>query len=173
MFVYQLNDTNVPTLDLGNGISASAINRSALDTNEAESTVNIHHLVSSIDGSADVGLTKTQVTAQLKAQGKKVSDTNLRILRAETENSKNRGLLGIYVVDAKSVAPSAPTKRQNLDLDEHAIGLGIFFGTSRVIGANVDYYGPDLVDLFVVEDDIELDDDYLDSADESDALVSS
>lgn len=173
VFVYQLNDTNVPTLDLGNGISASAINRSALYTNEAESTVNIHHLVSSIDGSADVGLTKTQVTAQLKAQGKKVSDTNLRILRAETENSKNRGLLGIYVVDAKSVAPSAPTKRQNLDLDEHAIGLGIFFGTSCVIGANVDYYGPDLVDLFVVEDDIELDDDYLDSADESDALVSS
>lgn len=172
VFVYQLNDKNVPKLDLGNGISASAINRSALDTNDADGTVNIHHLVSSIDGSADVGLTKAQVTAHLRTQGKSVSDTNLRALRTEADNSKGRGLLGIYVVDAKSVAPSPPKKRKNLNLDEHAVGLGIFFGISGVTGANVDYYGPDLVDLFVVEDDIEFDDDYLDSADESDALVS-
>ena len=75
------------------------------------------------------------------------------------------------MVDAKSV--STTKNRHDLQLEEHAIGLGIFFGTSKVVGANITYYGPDLVDLFVVEDDIDKDDDYLDSADQSDALVAS
>ena len=51
-------------------------------------------------------------------------------------------------------------------MPEHAVGLGIFFGKSNVIGADVDYYGPDLIDLFEIEED-----DYLDDADESDDLV--
>jgi hypothetical protein len=79
--------------------------------------------------------------------------------------------LGIYVVDAKSV--STTKNRHDLDLEEHAIGLGIFFGSSKVDSANITYYGPDLVDLFVVEDDLDIDDDYLDNADETDALVTS
>jgi hypothetical protein len=159
----------VPILDLGNGVTATAINRSAREINTENKTVNIHHLVSSIDGSADTGLNKTQVAANLKAKKLQISDTNLRVLRASSAESKNRGLLGIYVVDAKSV--STTKNRHDLQLEEHAIGLGIFFGTSKVVGANITYYGPDLVDLFVVEDDIDNDDDYLDSADESDTLV--
>ena len=107
----------------------------------------------------------------MKAKNLQISDTNLRVLRASSSESKNRGLLGIYVVDAKSV--STTKDRYNLELEEHAIGLGIFFGSSKVVGANITYYGPDLVDLFVVDDDIDNDDDYLDSADESDALVAS
>jgi hypothetical protein len=169
VFVYQINKTNVPILDLGNGVTATAINRSAREINTENKTVNIHHLVSSIDGSADTGLNKTQVAANLKAKKLQISDTNLRVLRASSAESKNRGLLGIYVVDAKSV--STTKNRHDLQLEEHAIGLGIFFGTSKVVGANITYYGPDLVDLFVVEDDIDNDDDYLDSADESDTLV--
>jgi hypothetical protein len=171
VFVYQINKTNVPILDLGNGITATAINRSAREINTENKSVNIHHLVSSIDGSADIGLTKTQVSASLKARNMQISDTNLRVLRAESSNSKNRGLLGIYVVDAKSV--STTKNRHDLDLEEHAIGLGIFFGSSKVDSANITYYGPDLVDLFVVEDDLDIDDDYLDNADETDALVTS
>ena len=171
VFVYQINKTNVPVLDLGNGITATAINRSAREIKTENKTVNIHHLVSSIDGSADIGLNKTQVAANLKAKNLQISDTNLRVLRASSSESKNRGLLGIYVVDAKSV--STTKDRYNLELEEHAIGLGIFFGSSNVVGANITYYGPDLVDLFVVDDDIDNDDDYLDSADESDALVAS
>ena len=171
VFVYQINKTNVPILDLGNGVTATAINRSAREINTEKKTVNIHHLVSSIDGSADIGLNKTQVAANLKAKKLQISDTNLRVLRASSAESKNRGLLGIYVVDAKSV--STTKNRHDLQLEEHAIGLGIFFGTSKVVGANITYYGPDLVDLFVVEDDIDKDDDYLDSADQSDALVAS
>ena len=164
IFIYQINSADAPKVDLGNGISATAIRRSALDKSEVQHTVNIHHLVSSIDGSADIGLPKKSVTARLKSDGKKVSDTNLRTLRQEIPESANRGLLGIYIVDANSKAETK--NRQDLNLSEHAVGLGIFFGTSNVLGADVDYYGPDLIDLFQIEDD-----DYLEEADESDELV--
>lgn len=166
VFIYQISSANVPIIDLGNGISATAIQRSALDKNEENHTVNIHHLVSSIDGSADVGLSKKSVTAQLKAQGKKVSDTSLRALRKDSPSSANRGLLGIYIVDKDSKKEPDSEKRQDLELPEHAVGLGIFFGESDVVGADVDYYGPDLIDLFEIEED-----DYLDDADESDDSV--
>jgi hypothetical protein len=166
VFIYQINSVNVPILDLGNGISATAIKRSALDKIKEKNTVNIHHLVSSIDGSADVGLSKKSVTSLLKSQGKKVSDTNLRVLRQESLPSVNRGLLGIYIVDKDSKKEPKAKLRQDLELPEHAVGLGIFFGTSTVISANVGYIGPDLVDLFEIDED-----DYLDDADESDDLV--
>jgi len=166
IFVYQINSANVPIVDLGNGISATAIKRSALDKSKQNNTVNIHHLVSSIDGSADVELSKKSVTAHLKSQNKKVSDTNLRVLRQESLPSVNRGLLGIYIVDKDSKKEPKTKLRQDLDLPEHAVGLGIFFGKSNVIGADIDYYGPDLIDMFAIDDD-----DYLDDADESDDLV--
>lgn len=166
IFVYQINSANVPIVDLGNGISATAIKRSALDKSKQNHTVNIHHLVSSIDGSADVELSKKSVAAHLKSQNKKISDTNLRVLRQESLPSVNRGLLGIYIVDKDSKKEPKTKLRQDLDLPEHAVGLGIFFGKSNVIGADVDYYGPDLIDVFEIEED-----DYLDDADESDDLV--
>ena len=166
IFIYQINSANVPIVDLGNGISATAIKRSALDKSKQNHTVNIHHLVSSIDGSADVELSKKSVAAHLKSQDKKVSDTNLRVLRQECLPSVNRGLLGIYIVDKDSKKEPKTKLRQDLDLPEHAVGLGIFFGKSNVIGADVDYYGPDLIDMFAIEED-----DYLDDADESDDLV--
>jgi hypothetical protein len=166
IFIYQISSANVPIIDLGNGISATAIQRSALDKSKEKNTVNIHHLVSSIDGSADVGLSKKSVTAHLKSQGKKVSDTTLRALREESSTSVNRGLLGIYIVDKDSKKEPKAKLRQDLELPEHAVGLGIFFGKSTVIGADVDYIGPDLIDLFEIEED-----DYLDDADESDDSV--
>jgi hypothetical protein len=168
VFIYQISSANAPIIDLGNGISATAIQRSALDKSKENHTVNIHHLVSSIDGSADVGLSKKSVTAQLKAQGKKVSDTTLRSLRLESPPSAKRGLLGIYIVDKDSKKEPKAKLRQDLELPEHAVGLGIFFGTSTVIGANDDYYAPDLIDWFEIEED-----DYLDDADESDDSVAS
>jgi hypothetical protein len=166
VFIYQINSANIPILDLGNGISATAINRSARDRSEENRTVNIHHLVSSIDGSADVELSKKSVTAHLKAHNKKVSDANLRVLRQESPPSVNRGLLGIYVVDKDSKKEPKSKLRQDLELPEHAVGLGIFFGKSNVISATVDYYGPDLIDMFAIDED-----DYLDDADASDDLV--
>lgn len=168
VFIYQISSANAPIVDLGNGISATAIQRSALDKSKENHTVNIHHLVSSIDGSADVGLSKKAVTAHLKSQGKKVSDTTLRSLRLESPPSAKRGLLGIYIVDKDSKKEPKAKLRQDLELPEHAVGLGIFFGTSTVMGANDDYYAPDLIDLFEIEED-----DYLDDADESDDSVAS
>jgi len=166
IFVYQISSAHVPILDLGHGISATAIQRSALDKSEEKQTVNIHHLVSSIDGSADVGLSKKSVTAHLKSQDRKVSDTTLRALRQECSPSVNRGLLGIYIVDKDSKKEPKAKNRQDLQLPEHAVGLGIFFGKSHVIGADVDYFGPDLIDIFEIEED-----DYLDDADETDDSV--
>ena len=166
IFVYQINSPDAPVIDLGNGITATAIVRSALEKNEEKNTVNIHHLVSSIDGAADVGLSKKTVTAKLKSEGKKVSDTSLRALRKGHPESVNRGLLGIYIVDKDSKAnPKTETKRKDLEIPEHAVGLGIFFGESKVIRANSDYYGPDLID------ETEIDDDYLDDADDADDAV--
>ena len=168
IFIFQIDSANAPIFDLGNGISATAIERSALDRSKENHTVNIHHLASSIDGSADVGLSKKSVTAQLKSQGKKVSDTNLRVLRQESSPSVNRGLLGIYIVNKDSKKEPKAKLRQDLQLPEHAVGLGIFFGKSGVIGADEDYFGPDLYDMFEIEEE---EDGYLDDADESDDLV--
>ena len=164
IFIYQINTASAPVVDLGNGISATAIGRSALDKNVEKQTVNIHHLVSLIDGSADVGLSKKEVMAHLRSEGKTLSDTNLRFLRKNCPESVNRGLLGIYIVDKDSKA-DPKTNRKDIDLTEHAVGLGIFFGTSQVTLANIDYYGPDLID------DSYVDDDYLDDADASDDLA--
>jgi hypothetical protein len=166
IFVYQINSPNAPILDLGNGVTATAIVRSALEKNSEKNTVNIHHLVSSIDGAADVGLSKKEVTAKLKSDGMKVSDTSLRVLRQQYPESVNRGLLGIYIVDKDSKAhPIKESKRKDLEIPEHAVGLGIFFGESKVILANIDFYGPDLID------ETEIDDDYLDDADDADDAV--
>ena len=166
VFVFKTDKANVPTLNLGTGITATAVTRSALEIHDEKSTVNIHHLVSSSDGSADVGLSRKVVKQQLALNGLKVTDGNLRIMRESNEDSKGRGLLGIYVIDADSKADPKSKLRKDLELPEHAIGLGIFFGTSKIAGGNVDYFGPDLVDQHE-----ENDDDYLDDADESDVLA--
>ena len=144
VFIYQISKKGYSRLDLGHGISATQINRSALDVREASGIINIHHLVSSIDGAADVGLTKRGVTAAIAPRT--VSDATLRKLRAQSVESKRKGLLGIYVIDPESKAASTKDNRTDLHLKAAPIGLGIFFGTSDVMGANVDYFGPDLPD---------------------------
>jgi hypothetical protein len=166
VFIFRTDKANVPTLDLGFGISATAITRSALTIHDEISTVNIHHLVSSSDGSADVGLSRKEVKQQLSRNKLKVTDGNLRVIRETNELSKGRGLLGIYVIDADSKADPKSALRKDLGIPEHAIGLGIFFGTSKIAGGKFNYYGPDLVD-----EHEENDDDYLDDADESDVLA--
>jgi hypothetical protein len=166
VFIFKTDRPNVPIMDLGSGILATAITRSAREKNSEANTVNIHHLVSSNDGSADTGLSRNEVKKLLEARKEKVSDANLRLLRESIPESKGRGLLGIYIIDAKSKADPKSKLREDLDIPEHAVGLGIFFGTSKIAGADVDYYGPDLADQHE-----ENDDDYLDDADESDVLA--
>jgi hypothetical protein len=166
VFIFKTDRPNVPIMDLGSGILATAITRSAREKNFEANTVNIHHLVSSNDGSADTGLSRNEVKKLLEARKEKVSDANLRLLRESIPESQGRGLLGIYIIDAKSKADPKSKLREDLDIPEHAVGLGIFFGTSKIAGADVDYYGPDLADQHE-----ENDDDYLDDADESDVLA--
>jgi hypothetical protein len=170
VFVYRVNKTNVPIFDLGNGVNTTAITRSALEHRLENSTVNIHHLVSSSDGSADIDLTKKQVTKLLQQQSSKISDAALRKLRESRPESNKRGLLGIYVVDAQSKAQISSNgrraRREDLNLEAHPIGLGIFFGSAKISSANVTYYGPDLDDFITTD----IDDDYLDNADQDDDL---
>ncbi len=161
VFFYQLQNNPTEPLDFGHGISISPINRSALYVDEVKGTVNIHHLVSSIDGAADVPLTKREISAA--TSDSKVSDTYIRQLRSSyPEQAGERGLLGIYLVNRLSKAEPG-TVRKDLHLDAHPVGLGVFFGESHVAAANVDYFGPDLADAFEIEED-----DYLDAADEFD-----
>ena len=166
VFIFKTDRPNVPIVDLGSGILATAITRSAREKNEESETVNIHHLVSSNDGSADTGLTRNQVKQLLAARKEKVSDANLRLLRESIPESEGRGLLGIYLIDANSKADPKSKLRKDLNIPAHAVGLGIFFGTSKIAGAGFDYYGPDLADQHV-----EIDDDYLDDADELDVVA--
>lgn len=166
VYIFQTDKANVPKLDLGFGISATAITRSALTINTDNTTVNIHNLVSRNDGSADIGLSRKETKQLLSANNLKVSDANLRNLRDTSPSSRGRGLLGIYVIDANSKADPNSKLRKDLDLPEHAIGLGIFFGTSKITGGNVDYFGPDLADQYEAYED-----DYLDDADESDGMA--
>jgi hypothetical protein len=153
-------------MSLSLGVLATAITRSAREHNAEAKTVNIHHLVSSNDGSADTGLSRTEVKKLLEGRKEKVSDANLRLLRESIPESQGRGLLGIYIIDANSKADPKSKLRKDLNIPEHAVGLGIFFGTSKIAGADDDYYGPDLADQHD-----ENDDDYLDDADESDVLA--
>jgi hypothetical protein len=162
VFIYQTGRNNTQPFDLGHGITATQINRSALDINDQNETVNIHHLVSSIDGSADTNLSKKEVVSQLKSQGLEVSDRVLRQLRGDSAGSKSRGLIGLYVIDPKSKA-NGKKGREDLDLQEAPVGLGIFFGDSKLMTSTIDYFGPDLVDAIQVEED-----SYLDEADQLD-----
>ena len=163
VFIYQIDKANQPRFDLGNGIEVTAITRSALPTSKEQnnSTINIHHLVSSEDGSADVGLTKKQVKDYLKEKNAKISDAALRTLRESIPESNKRGLLGIYVINAKSKAQK--NNRRDLNLATHPIGLGIFFGSAKIPLADTKYWGPDLDGLIVIDDD-----NYLDDADQQD-----
>lgn len=162
VFVYQIFKKGYEPLELGNGISATQINRSALEVREESGIINIHHLVSSIDGGADVGLTKREIATAIAP--KLVSDATLRKLREESEESRKKGLLGIYVINPESKAASTKDNRTDLHLKAAPIGLGIFFGTSHVMGADLDYFGPDLPDAFENVDE----DDYLVDADATD-----
>ena len=158
IFIYQIGRKGVKQFPLGEGISASLINRSAMIGSSDTASVNIHHLVSSIDGAADTGLSKKDVSKLGP-----VSDTAMRTLRKNSELSRDKGLLGIYLVDRKSTADPDQKERKNLALPTHAVGLGIFFGDSDVDGSDVTYFGTDIDDAFMIEDD-----DYLDTADEFD-----
>jgi hypothetical protein len=169
IFVYQKKAAGIPILDLGNGISATAIDRSNIYSPEETSKyANIRALVTRIDRTADTGLSTTEVMSRLKSENKIFNDEELRKLRDSSPDSHGRGLLGIYVVNAKSKAPkkaNGQKRRYPLDLDEHVVALGIFFGESKLQTANADYFGPDLFDT---PDLIE--DEYLDDADASDEL---
>lgn len=166
IFIFKSDKPNLPSVDLGLGIATTAITRSARERNADANTVNIHHLVSSNDGSADTGLTRSEVKKLLGGQKEKVSDANLRLLRESIPESQGRGLLGIYIIDANSKADLKSKLREDLNIPAHAVGLGIFFGTSKIAGADDDYYGPDLADQHQ-----ENDDDYLDDADELDVVA--
>ena len=158
IFIYQINRNTIEKFNLGNGIEASLINRSAIDSGDTSDYINIHHLVSSIDGSADIGLTKSEV-----AKLGPISDSNMRKLRKNSKTSENRGLLGIYMIDKDSKADPNKPERKSLALSSHLVGLGIFFGEATVDHANLDYFGPDLIDAIEIDED-----DYLDNADELD-----
>jgi hypothetical protein len=156
VFFYKTQTSNNPPLDLGHGISISPINRSAKDVDPTTGILNIHHLVSTIDGAADLPISRVELQSIV---GKKPTDTIVR--KARIEFGLNRkGLLGIYVVDKKSQASSED--RISLDLEHDIIGLGFFFPTSSLNEGVVDYYGPDL------PEENEFEDDYLDDADQQD-----
>ena len=133
----------------------SVINRSALEGNNN----NIHHLVSAIDGAADLGLLDKEVKNQL---GGRITDKTIISLRENLVPGK-KGLLGLYLVDRQSKA----TVRGRVDLDfpEDLLGLGFFLPTTSSGSSLVEYMAaqlPEIENVYLDEPDLE----EIESADE-------
>lgn len=159
IFFYKTLHSTKPSVDFGHGIEISPINRSAKDIDPLTGAFNIHHLVSSVDGAADVPLGRRELQQRYSSQ---LSDSGMRIARKDFGLQKT-GLLGIYLVDKKSEAMAKD--RIPLNVDNHIVGLGFFFPKSSLDIGVVDYYGPDLPDENIFEDD------YLEDADNQDEVA--
>ena len=159
VFFYKTLHSTKPAVDFGHGIEISPINRSAKDIDPLTGAFNIHHLVSSVDGAADVPLGRKELQQQYASQ---LSDSGMRIARKDFGLQKT-GLLGIYLVDKSSEAMAKD--RIPLNVENHIVGLGFFFPKSSLDIGVVDYYGPDLPDENIFEDD------YLEDADNQDEVA--
>ena len=159
IFFYKTLHSTKPSVDFGHGIEISPINRSAKDIDPLTGAFNIHHLVSSVDGAADVPLGRRELQQRYSSQ---LSDSGMRIARKDFGLQKT-GLLGIYLVDKNSEAMAKD--RIPLNVDNHIVGLGFFFPKSSLDIGVVDYYGPDLPDENIFEDD------YLEDADNQDEVA--
>jgi hypothetical protein len=159
IFFYKTLHSTKPSVNFGHGIEISPINRSAKDIDPLTGAFNIHHLVSSVDGAADVPLGRRELQQRYSSQ---LSDSGMRIARKDFGLQKT-GLLGIYLVDKNSEAMAKD--RIPLNVDNHIVGLGFFFPKSSLDIGVVDYYGPDLPDENIFEDD------YLEDADNQDEVA--
>jgi len=159
VFFYKTLHSTKPAVDLGSGIEISPINRSAKDIDPFTGAFNIHHLVSSVDGAADVPLSRKELQQQYAGQ---LSDSGMRIARKDFGLQKT-GLLGIYLVDKNSEAMAKD--RLPLNVDNHIVGLGFFFPKSSLDIGVIDYYGPNL------PEDNAYEDDYLEDADNQDEVA--
>lgn len=159
VFFYRTLHSTKPAVDLGNGIQISPINRSAKDIDPLTGAFNIHHLVSSVDGAADVPLGRRELQQQYAGQ---LSDSGMRKARNDFGLQKT-GLLGIYLVDKNSEAMAKD--RLPLNVEQHIVGLGFFFPKSSLDIGVVDYYGPNLPEENTFEDD------YLEDADIQDEVA--
>lgn len=159
IFFYKTLHSTKPSVNFGHGIEISPINRSAKDIDPLTGAFNIHHLVSSVDGAADVPLGRRELQQRYSSQ---LSDSGMRIARKDFGLQKT-GLLGIYLVDKNSEAMAKD--RIPLNVDNHIVGLGFFFPKSSLDIGVIDYYGPDLPDENIFEDD------YLEDADNQDEVA--
>jgi hypothetical protein len=139
VYFYQLKNDSNPKRRIGS-IDMSRITRSALMQNAERS--NIHTLVSTIDGGADLPLTDKEIKAKVP-QGK-ITDKSIIEIR-EQYFQKGKGLLGIYLINKNS--KSSSERKQDLELPEDAIGLGFFFPNTNDQNAMINYVAAQLPDF--------------------------
>jgi hypothetical protein len=145
VFFYQLKNPVHGKRNIG-GLELSRICRSALI--QDEQGANIHTLVSSLDGAADLPLSDREVRNKLK--GGPLSDQRISRLR-ENYFSKNKGLLGVYLIDKSSKAKTS--RKQDLNLVEDAVGLGFFFPNSNDPSSLIEYVAAKLPEIEFNQDD--------------------
>ncbi len=153
IYFYQLKDTVKPKRNVS-CIEMSRINRSALERPK-DGPVNIHNLVSSIDGAADIPLSDAEIGSSTEINGK-VTDTGIIKLRDKYIPGR-KGLLGIYLIDKDSKKQVNNKNRLDLDIVEDAIGLGFFFPNSEDKSALIEYVAAGLpeIPIDLDEQDIE------------------
>jgi len=173
VYFYKLKSSTNEVLIAGE-VTISLIERSALYREPDGSVVNIGHLVSAIDGATDLGLAQSEIERQVS--GGKINDRSIIELRENRLGGKF-GLLGVYLVDKDSKAEVEKDKtkdktRVDLQLLDHAVGLGFFFPSTENSTSLLNYIGPDLPEMdvdFGDESEVELIE--ADTEDEAQLLV--
>jgi hypothetical protein len=128
--------------DLGSDLKVKMANRSKM--RGGSETINIKTLISLGDMVADKPSLK-KVAKELVAEGKKVSETELRHAREHDPETKGVGLLGIYVIDKDSVPANFKPESSRVPLESALDLVGVYLIFPRTQSKfNVDYVSPNI-----------------------------
>jgi hypothetical protein len=144
--IYSNAKKNAPTKQLSSLIKVGMANRSKLKTENE--IIDIKTLISVGDLVADV----PSLRAAARGDKGTLRKSDLLAQRMLHEDTKARGLLGIYVIDPKSkVSLKESTEREKLDLETPLVGLFFVFPESTNPNAAV-FVTPNLQDQAELED---------------------
>jgi hypothetical protein len=144
--IYSNAKKSAPKIDLSEAISVGMANRAKLNTEHA--TIDIKTLISVGDIVADVPSLRVDV----RSKSGTLKKSDLLAKRREHEDTKDRGLLGVYVIDPKSkVSLRDSHEREKLDLETPLVGLFFVFPDSKNPNA-FEFVTPNLEDKAELEE---------------------
>jgi len=144
--IYSNAKNSAPEIDLSEAIRVGMANRAKLNTEHA--TIDIKTLISVGDLVADV----PSLRAEVRSKSGTLKKSDLLAKRREHEDTRNRGLLGVYVIDPKSkVSLRDSHEREKLDLETPLVGLFFVFPDSKNPNS-FEFVAPNLEDKAELEE---------------------